>query len=117
MPSRSGRSQEVIRQPRSGLAELVGPWLPTRRVWVATFDGHDIRVEARGFLRAKLFVDGQCRDRRTPLVANDRTLPLLSAHIPDRKAVIVVEVYFNVPFATRVGLRIGGKRVEAIEAL
>jgi hypothetical protein len=70
-------------------AALLGGWLREWRVsrlgqreWLGVFEGHQIRVRTQGPLPAHLYIDGECLDRRSPLVSSNPGLPLLSAPLP-----------------------------------
>jgi hypothetical protein len=83
--------------------------------WTAVFGGHVLGVETRGPLRARLYVDGACVDRRSPLVTMRRSLPLLSARLesPDDE-VWIAEVYVSGMLARDVAIRVNGRPVSAV---
>ncbi len=112
------------RDPSGEAARTVGGWtlglrLPRilgRREWLAQHRGHELRIVARGLLPAWLFIDGKLVDRRAPVLSTDRSLPVLSARLPTSgEHVHVVEVFLNVPLATRVAVRVGGRPVQVVE--
>lgn len=82
------------------------------RAWRGSFEGHEIQVLTRGLFRARLYIDGECRDRRSPLFCTDRTVPLLSARLPSsRLGVTIVYVYSRAWCARRIEVRVGGKPI------
>ena len=109
------------RQPRgeSGAAalgarlrELALPFSAEPREWSGFFEGHEIRVVTRGILRARLHIDGECRDKRSPLLCTNRKVPLLSARLQSiRPGVTIVEVYVSALRARRIEVRVARKQI------
>jgi hypothetical protein len=94
------------------LRELALPFSAEPREWSGFFEGHEIRVVTRGILRARLHIDGECRDKRSPLLCTNRKVPLLSTRLHlIRPGVTIVEVYAGALLARRIEVRVAGEQV------
>jgi hypothetical protein len=83
------------------------------REWSGHFEGHEVRVVTRGLLRARLYVDRECLDRRSPLLARRGKVPLLSARISSaHQGVTMVEVFSRAMWARRIQVMVRGKSVK-----
>ena len=58
--------------------------------WLGLFEGHEIRVATRGLLPARLYIDGELRDKRSPVVCVDRSVPLLSGGLPAARSEVTI---------------------------
>jgi len=75
----------------------------------AVHAGHDFLVVIRGPRPARFLVDGRQVDSRSPLLALERGIPLLSCRLGTaHPGVSVAEVYLSGPRASRVTLRVDG---------
>ncbi len=91
---------------------LNGPAVLRSRDWLGVFQGHEIRVVTRGLLRARLYLDGELRDKRSPLLCLDRRVPLLTGRLTTVGfEVTIVYVYPRGLWPTHIGVRIAGKPV------
>lgn len=83
------------------------------REWSGDFEGHEIRVVTRGLLRAGLYVDGECLDRRSPVLARRGKVPLLSGRVRSaRHGVTIVEVFSRAIWARRIHVHVRGKSIK-----
>ena len=83
------------------------------REWSGHFEGHEIRVVTRGLLRAGLYVNGECLDRRSPLLARRGKVPLLSGRVNAvQHGVTIVEVFSRAIWARRIHVHVRGKSIK-----
>ena len=103
----------------SGTASLGGwiRWLVVPRgfgfkEWIGRSEGHEIRVMTHGLRRARLLVDGQCVDRRSPLLPTKSKVPMLSSSMTSAShGVDVVEVFSRGLLAAQIEVRVAGRPV------
>ena len=83
------------------------------RVWSGHFEGHEVRVVTCGLFRAWLFIDGECLDRRSPLLARRGKVPLLSARVSSaHHGVTMVEVFSRAIWARKINVHVRGKSIK-----
>ena len=82
-----------------------------QKIWIADVEGHPIRVENSWTGGAKLYVDGECRDTCTRLVASPGS-PALSARLKanDLESPLI-EVFMKAMFIIRAKICVNGKQV------
>ena len=59
----------------------------------AVYKGKKTRVENTWFSGAKLYIDGDCRDTTSRLIAMDKQRPILSASIETETGTEIIEVF------------------------
>ena len=81
------------------------------KTWIANVDGHPIRVENSWTGGAKLYIDGECRDTFTRMVASPNS-PALSARLKtgDSESPLV-EVFMKALFTVRAKICVNGTQV------
>ena len=79
-----------------------------QKEWVAKYKNHKIRDINTWFAGAKLYVDGECRDTSSSLIATSKDAPLLSAKLNDDE---IVEIYLIAVWTTKAKICINGEQV------
>ena len=81
------------------------------KTWIAIIDDHPIRVENSWTGGAKLYIDGECRDTCTRMIANPNA-PALSARIKQGDSdSALVEVFIKATFTVRAKICANGTQV------
>ena len=82
-----------------------------QKEWVAEVQGHAIRVSNSWSGGAKLYIDGECRDTNTRMVANAGA-PALSARLEQGKADSpLIEVFVKAVFTVKAKICVDGRQV------
>ena len=82
------------------------------RVWIAEYDGHQIRVHNTWFSGQRLFIDGECRDTDGQLFIVSGTIPRLSARLLGSEGQThVVEVFSKAIFTVKVKICVDGRQI------
>lgn len=90
----------------------VSSWapVPRSRAWLGVFQGHEILVVTRGLSRARLYLDGEFRDERSPLQRLIGRVLLLSSRLTtEGSEITIVDVYLRSLWPTRIEVRVAGK--------
>lgn len=84
----------------------------TTKEWLAVYENHEIRVVNTWFSGAKLYIDGDCCDTNTGLVATSTARPVLSGSIQlsdgQRHR---VEVYVTSLLTTKAKICVNGRQI------
>ena len=81
------------------------------KTWIAEVHGHPIRVENSWTGGAKLYVDGECRDTTSRLVANPKA-PALSARLQANDASSpLIEVFIKALFTVKAKICVDGRQI------
>ena len=79
-----------------------------QKEWIAKHNNHTIRVVNTWFSGAKLYIDGECRDTTSALIATKKDSPLLSAKLNDEE---VVEIYLIAMYTTKAKICVNGEQI------
>lgn len=84
----------------------------TTKEWLAVYENHEIRVVNTWFSGTKLYIDGDCRDTNTGLVAMSTARPVLSGSIQASDGQRHrVEVYITALLTTKAKICVNGRQV------
>ena len=75
---------------------------------IATYKNHKIRVLNTWFSGAKLYVDGECKDSSSAIIATNKNSPMLSAKLNDDD---IVEVFLIAITATKIKICVNGEQI------
>ena len=83
-----------------------------KQEWIAQFEGHEIKVVNTWSAGATLYIDGECRDSSSHLMAVDKHAPLLSARLQaaDNQS-HVVEVFIVAWATAKAKICVDGKQI------
>jgi hypothetical protein len=84
----------------------------SKKDWVSTHNGCQIRVTNSWFGSAKLYIDGECRDTNSDMFVSSRA-PALSARMTPATGdpFLVVEVYLKALVTVKVKICVDGKQI------
>ena len=73
-----------------------------------TYKDQKIRVVNSWFAGCKLYIDGECRDTSSAMIATNKTTPLMTAKLNDEE---ILEIYLTAIWAIKIKKYVNGQNI------